>query len=405
MSCVPSRFISIMFYGAVLLNAVGTFPWPQALSGVMLILVVLCSRKMHISTLIPLYVLYWITQLASFFSLRTDADVHAFGAYVLVALIDLAVILVVSFISQRSSVQWFASIMTMAVLVIGVAVVLSVFHLLHSGTPVSKIVQLRLVHTRLGSTNYLAVIAAILIPYCVACIVTTKKVVQWLGRAGLSSAFVIVLMSVSRTGSLIAVFSFVLSLLVYTRATRGSCKMYLTQFLVIVSWLVVSILVILFNFPGLGNKLILRWRALGTLSGRIPLWAETLTMLENGAWLNGIGVGQLIGETVATFPHNILLQVWVWTGVPGVLAFSILAWYLMSKSLRVLLWASQLYRGRGCLITGFDYHAPCWVGPAAAISVLAGLLASMVEISIGSPGFDFYFWTSAAVVGSMRLRS
>ncbi len=388
--------LSTLFCASMPLAAAGLFYLPRVMLVVVTLISLIRRRKLRVTTLILLYVWYWIVQLLSFYSLGSESNYRAFLGYMLVSLMSIAILIALGCILDDKAPMKIAVSMALASIIIAISVASSIRNLICLGSSLEQIVQFRVIRTSLGRTNYLAAIQAMLAPYSICCIACRRSAIRRaLGVVGLFSAVFVVLISTSRTGSFVLVFSVVLSVWVCIRAgVWGHRRRDIVRFVIGLMVATSTLLCITQLMPQATAKLEMRWSELGTLSGRTTLWEQTLGILDRSAWFMGIGVGQLVS---GTWPHNVFLQVLLWTGIVGLMPFLTVVIWMLKGSTTIIL-RSKHPRGLAEMTYTRELTPVALASIAAAISVISGIIASLVEITIGTSGFDFFFAISAGVV-------
>ncbi len=388
--------LSALVCASIPLAASGLFYLPRVMLVVVILVSLIRARKVRVTTLVLLYVWYWVVQLISFYSLGPQSNYHSFLGYMLISLMNIVILVALGCILGDELPMKIAVSMTLASIVIAIGVASSIWELIQRGSSLEQIVQLRRISTSLGHSNYLAALQAMLVPYSICCIACRGKTVRrMLGVVGLSSAVFVVLISTSRNGSIVLALSVVASVWAYVRTGAwGRRPTEIVRFMI-------GLMIAMSMFIWVGQvmpesvaQLETRWSELGTLSGRTMLWKQTLRILHEGAWLMGIGVGQLVN---GTWPHNLFLQILLWTGVLGLLPFTAVLIWVLRGSITIIL---RNERQMGLAETTYKQELTpvALASIAAATSVMIGIVASFAEITIGTSGFDFFFTISSGVV-------
>jgi len=130
---------------------------------------------------------------------------------------------------------------------------------------------------------------------------------------------------------------------------------------------------------------------------RVSIWRASGTMLKD-FWLSGIGPGSdafsmiypkyaLAGANFALHSHNLFMQLWVETGICGILSFFAMIIAFIRQS-----FALPVYRGRNRM------------SPAVAIALAAGLLGFLFQGLTDNVWYNYkmvlLFWIILAFAGS-----
>jgi O-antigen ligase len=382
--------LDLLIFIILILNTVNIFPLPQffiLFSFFVIFLKIIVKNKIRLSLLILIYTLYLIVQLLSFWGLNISSNVKSFFSYYFVSFCSYLLIIIILNINvkninlQRS--------MVLASNIISITTIYNTYMLIKRGVDIIKIIMYRLVESYIGATNYIAIILGIILPYGVSLLFSDKVLDKILSILSIILSAIVIVLTLSRNGIIVFLMSLILSIFLESRYNLKNKKILVKIFLII---LILSIIFILFiNMPLLYENFLIRWKNLGTLSGREIIWRESIYTFQHSNKILGIGLGQLVGETYPSFPHNIFLQILVWNGILGLLIFMAIMLVFLLKALIVIKYIN------------FVDNKIRLVLIASMVSVFVGIISSFFEITINSPFFDIYFWSSMAIFEKYSL--
>ncbi|MBE7047910.1 MAG: hypothetical protein E7393_00855 [Ruminococcaceae bacterium] len=131
---------------------------------------------------------------------------------------------------------------------------------------------------------------------------------------------------------------------------------------------------------------------------RVSIWQASINMIQD-FWMNGIGLGSdafsmiypkyaMAGANFALHSHNLFLQIWVETGIAGIISFLVLILAFVRQSISL-----SMYQNR------------CNFNSAIAIALATGLLGFMFQGLTDNVWYNYkmllIFWIVMAFAGSV----
>ena len=237
-----------------------------------------------------------------------------------------------------------------------------------------------------GNPNNFAEILLLFLPFYFAALFNTRNVLMKLVYLALACPL---FLSIVFTQTRIAWIAFVIAGFVYLLFKEKRL-------------IPVFILLGIVSIPFLPQSIIMRLRTItnvldSSITTRLQVWKTVIPILKD-YWFTGLGLGNetllrvsknyyifVSKGSIPSHSHNLYLQLWIETGLPGILAFFAFLGTIVKKSIRSLYQKRKDAYVNNILIAG--------------LSALAGILAiGMAEYVWFYPRVMLFFW---AVIGIM----